>query len=167
MKKETNKTVYYTVEAAMIAAVYVALTGLVAPFAFGPVQLRVSEALCVLPYFTAAAVPGVSIGCLLSNLIYGAAMPDVIFGTLATLIGAVISYRIRSHKWLVCVPPILSNTIIIPWVLRYAYGSADLIPVMMVTVGIGEVLAIGVVGNLLLAALDRYRGIIFREQTAR
>ena len=166
MKNQTNGAVYYMAEAAMIAAIYVALTGLVAPFAFGPVQFRVSEALCVLPYFTAAAVPGVSIGCLLSNLLFGAAMPDVIFGTLATLIGAVVSYRIRGHKWLVCVPPILSNTIIIPWVLRYAYGSTDLIPVMMVTVGIGEVLAIGVIGNLLLAALDKYRGIIFRRQTA-
>ncbi len=166
MKKQTNRAVYYTVQGAVIAAIYVALTGLVMPIAFGPVQFRISEALCVLPYFTPAAVPGVSIGCLLSNLIYGAAMPDVIFGTLATFIGAVGSYLLRRKKWLVCVPPILSNTIIIPWVLRCAYGSADLIPVAMLTVGIGEVLAIGVAGNLLLAALEKYRGVIFREQSA-
>ncbi len=167
MKRQKSGAVYYMVQAAMIAAIYVALTGAVAPVAFGPVQFRISEALCVLPYFTAAAVPGVSIGCLLSNLLFGAALPDVIFGTLATFLGAVLSYRIRAHKWLVCVPPILSNTIIIPWVLRYAYGSADLIPVAMLTVGIGEVLSIGVAGNLLLAALERYRDILFRKQPAR
>lgn len=166
MKNQKEGTVYLMVQGAAIAALYVVLTGLVAPIAFGPVQFRVSEALCVLPYFTVAAVPGVTIGCLLSNLLYGAAMLDVIFGTVATLIGAVVSYRIRKQKWLVCVPPILSNTIIIPWVLRYAYGSADLIPVAMVTVGIGEVLAVGVIGNVLLLALEKYRGAIFGRSAA-
>lgn len=165
MKNQKEETVYFMVQGAAIAALYVVLTGLVAPVAFGPVQFRVSEALCVLPYFTAAAVPGVTLGCLLSNLLYGAAMLDVIFGTLATLIGAVISYQLRKQKWLVCVPPILSNTIIIPWVLRYAYGSEDLIPFAMLTVGIGEVLAIGVVGNVLLVALEKYRSVIFKKQT--
>ena len=138
-----------------------ALTVTFQPICFGPVQFRISEALCILPYFTPAAVPGVFLGCLLSNLLCGAAGLDIIFGSLATLIGAVGSYALRREKWLVCLPPILSNTVIIPWVLRYAYGSADLIPLAMLTVGIGEILAIGVLGNILLHALERHKDVIF------
>ena len=152
--------------AAAIAAVYVVLTMVFAPVSFGPIQFRISETLCILPYFTPAAVPGVFAGCLLSNLLCGAAPLDVVFGSLATLIGAVGSWQLRKVKWLVCVPPILSNTIIIPWVLRYAYGSADLIPFAMVTVGVGEILAIGVLGNLLLVMLERYKGMVFKNMIA-
>lgn len=164
MKKTTNGAVYTIAQAAVIAAIYVVVTGMILPVAFGPVQFRVSEALCVLPYFTPAAIPGVTLGCLLSNILYGSAALDIVFGSLATLIGAVGSWMLRKNKWLVCVPPILSNTVIIPWVLRYAYGSAEMIPVMMVTVGIGEILAIGVLGNLLLTVLEKYRGVIFGKQ---
>lgn len=159
--RESNKNTYFLAYGAVIAAIYVALTMATQPISFGPVQFRISEALCVLPYFTPAAVPGVFVGCLLSNLLCGAAGLDVVFGSLATLIGAVGSYAFRRNRWLVCVPPILSNTVIIPWVLRFAYGSTDLIPVAMVTVGIGEVLAIGVLGSLLLTALERYKYMIF------
>ena len=133
MKQKKTFTAYFMVHGAVIAAIYVVLTILFAPISFGPVQFRISEALCVLPYFTPAAVPGVFLGCLLSNLLCGAAALDVVFGSLATLIGAVGSYVLRDHKWAVCVPPILSNTIIIPWVLRYAYGSEDMILFAMVT----------------------------------
>lgn len=149
--------------AAVITAVYVALTLPFAPIAYGPVQFRVSEALTILPYFTPAAIPGVTLGCFLSNFLMGAPLPDIVFGTTATLIGAFFSYRVRKHKYLVCVPPILSNALIIPWVLKFAYGVPDLIPVMMVTVGIGEVLAVGVLGNMLLLALERCRGIVFQR----
>ena len=86
MKKSDSNT-YFVVYGALIAALYTALTAALAPISFGAVQFRVSEALCVLPYFTPAAVPGVFAGCLLSNLLCGAAVPDVIFGSLATLIG--------------------------------------------------------------------------------
>ncbi len=167
MKRENGSAVYQIVYGAVIAAVYVALTVLFAPISFGPVQFRISEALCVLPFFTPAAVPGVFAGCLLSNLLCGASPLDVVFGSLATLIGAAGSLYVgRKSKWLVCVPPIVSNTIIIPWVLRYAYGSSDLIPVAMVTVGIGEILAIGVLGNLLLAALERYKNFVLQKHMA-
>jgi len=166
MNKSDNKAVYYMAYAAVIAAIYVVLTMVFAPISFGPVQFRISEALCILPVFTPAAVPGLFLGCLLSNLLYGAAALDVVFGSLATLIGAVGSYALRRNKWAVCVPPILANTVIIPWVLRYAYGSPDLIPVAMVTVGIGEILAIGVLGNLLLVTLERYKYVIFRNHMA-
>ena len=149
------------VQAALIAAVYAALTLPFAPVSYGPIQFRVSEALTILPYFTSAAVPGVTLGCLLSNILMGSPFPDVIFGTLATLIGAIFSRMLRKHKYLVCVPPILSNALIIPWVLKFAYGVEDLVPFMMLTVGIGEVLAVGVLGNILLLALERCRGVIF------
>lgn len=166
MNQSSNRTVYFMVHAAAIAAIYVVLTLVLAPISFGPIQFRISEALCILPFFTPAAVPGLFIGCLLSNLLYGAVAMDVIFGSLATLIGAVGSYLLRKNKWAVCIPPILANTIIIPWVLRYAYGSVDMIPLAMVTIGIGEILAVGVLGNLLLVTLDRYKNIIFKEITA-
>lgn len=163
-KKNDPKTVYALAYAAAIAAIYVVLTMLFLPISFGPVQFRISEILCILPYFTPAAVPGLFIGCFLSNLFGGAAVMDVVFGSLATLIGAVGSLYIgKVSRWLVCLPPILANTIIIPWVLRYAYGSTDLIPFAMVTVGIGEILAIGVLGNILLLTLDRYKGLLFRR----
>lgn len=157
MKNRESRAVYDMAQAAMIAAVYIVLTMVSAPIGFGPVQFRISEALCILPYFTSAAVPGLYVGCLLSNLFCGAPPFDVIFGSLATLIGAASSYMLRRKRWLVCLPPIVSNMLIIPWVLRYAYGSAELIPFSMVTVGIGEVLAVGVLGNLLLAVLSRSR----------
>ena len=151
-------------QSAAIAAIYVALTMIVAPIAFGPIQFRISEALCVLPYFLPGAVPGITIGCFLANLLCGAAPLDVVFGSIATLIGALGSYYLgKKSKWLVCVPPILSNTIIIPWVLRYAYGSTDLIPFAMVTVGIGEILAVGVLGNILLFALERHHRAVFAQ----
>ena len=158
--KTTNKTVYLLTYGAAIAAIYAALTLIFAPISFGPVQFRISEALCILPFFTPAAVPGVAMGCLLANIFCGAMVPDVIFGTLATFIGAAGSYAVRKHKWLVCIPPILSNSLIIPFVLRYAYGAEDMIFYMMITVGIGEVLAIGVLGNGLMLAPERYKSLI-------
>lgn len=165
--KKNNKTVYFMTYGAMIAAIYVALTMLFAPISFGPVQFRISEALCILPFFTPAAVPGLAVGCLLSNIFCGAMMPDIIFGTLATLIGAAGSYALRKNKWLVCIPPIVANALIIPFVLRFAYGAEDLIPYMMLTVGIGEVLAVGFLGSALMLALDKYKGLIFKNAAIR
>lgn len=168
MKKSevSSRAVLFTVQGALIAAIYVVLTLAFAPVSFGPIQFRISEALVILPYFTPAAVPGVFVGCLLSNILGSGVVLDIIFGSLATLIGAVFSYLLRKHKFLVCVPPIISNVLIIPWVLRIAYGVPDMIPYLMFTVGIGEVLAIGGLGNLLLLALDKYKGVIFRTNAA-
>ena len=101
---------------ALIAAIYVVLTLMLRPISYGPIQFRISEALCVLPYFTPAAIPGVFLGCLISNLLGGAVIMDVVFGSLATLIGAVGSWVLRKNRFLVSVPPILSNILIIPWV---------------------------------------------------
>lgn len=152
-------------ESALIAAVYVALVLLFKPISFGAIQFRIAEALCVLPFFSLSAVPGLAIGCLLGNFFSGAAMPDVIFGTFATLLAAILSYKLRTvSKWLVCLPPILANAVIVPFVLQYAYGVTDGYLFLFATVGIGEILAVGVLGNVLLLALEGKKELIFRTE---
>ncbi|EOS70095.1 hypothetical protein C818_02067 [Lachnospiraceae bacterium MD308] len=158
-----NKNVTFLTQAAMIAAIYVVLTLLFRPISFGEIQVRISEALTILPLFTPAAVPGVFVGCLIANIIGGGILPDIIFGSLATLIGAVLTYRLREHTPLLApLPPIAANTVIVPFVLFYGYGVNLPIPFMMLTVGIGEVLSCGVLGLLLFSALKRYKTILFR-----
>lgn len=157
-----NKKVVFICQAAMIAALYVVLTYAASGLASGVIQVRFSEALTVLPYFTPAAIPGVVIGCLISNLLTGCAILDIIFGTLATLIGAVFTRLLRKNKWLVPLPPILSNTIIVPWVLRFAYGMNEAIPYMMLTVGVGEIISCGILGMILLFALEKSGKNIFK-----
>ena len=158
-----DKKVTFITQAALIAAIYVVLTYIFAPFSFGEIQVRISEALTILPVFTPAAIPGLFVGCLLGNMLGGALLPDIIFGSLATLIGAFFTWKLRNaHPFLAPVPPILSNTIIVPFVLRYAYGILLPIPFMMLTVGIGEVISCGVLGLLLYYGLRRYKNVIFR-----
>lgn len=144
----------------------VVLTMVFLPISFGPIQFRIPELLCVLPYFTPAAIPGLFIGCLLANFLGGAAALDVIIGSIATLIGAVGSYLLRKNRYLVSVPPILANMIIVPWVLRFAYGSEDMIWFSTITVGIVEILAIGLLGQILLSVLIRYQHVIFGKAAA-
>lgn len=156
-----NKKVLFMTEAAIIAAIYVVLVFAFAPISFSAIQARIAEALTILPFFTPAAIPGVTIGCLLSNLLTGADVLDVIFGSLATLLGAIGSYLLRKNKYLVPLPPIIANTLIVPWILRYAYGVPDAIPFLMLTVGIGEIIACGILGMVLLFTLDKYKHIIF------
>lgn len=158
-----NKSVLFMTQAAMIAAVYVVLTVLFAPFGFGEVQVRIAEALTILPVFTPAAIPGLFIGCLIGNVLGGAVLPDIIFGSLATLIGAYGTYLLRKQcRFLLPLPPILANTIIVPFVLRYAYGLAIPIPFMMLTVGLGECISCGVLGLILFSALQKNQHKIFR-----
>ena len=158
-----NKNVTFLTQAAMIAAIYVVLTLLFRPVSFGEIQVRISEALTILPLFTPAAVPGVFAGCLIANIIGGGILPDIIFGSLATLIGAVLTYRLRERTpFLAPLPPIAANTVIVPFVLFYGYGVNLPIVFMMLTVGIGEVLSCGVLGLLLFSALKRYKTILFR-----
>lgn len=159
-----NKKVLFLTQAAMIAALYVVLTYLSNLFglANGAIQFRLSEALTILPFFTPAAIPGLAIGCLLSNILTGCAALDIIFGSLATLLGALGSYYLRRYKYAVTIPPVLANIIIVPWVLQIAYGIPDSIPYLMLTVGIGEVVMCMAVGSILLAGLNKYRNVIFK-----
>ena len=150
------------VQAAMIAALYVVLTFIANALGLAnqAIQVRFSEALTILPYFTPAAIPGLFIGCLLSNLLTGCAIPDIIFGSLATLAGAVLTYRLRKYKWLAPVPPIVANIIVVPFVLLYAYGIKPLW-LSFITVGVGEIISCGVLGMLLLFTLNKYRSQLF------
>lgn len=164
MNSNRQTHVLYVAQAAMIAAIYVVLTVIGASFAFGPVQIRFSEALTVLPAFTPAGIPGVFLGCLISNIITGALLPDVIFGSLATLIGAVFTWMLRNQsRYLAPLPPIIANAVVVPFVLKYAYMEPLPIPFMMLTVGIGEVVSCGVLGLILYGALNRYRNVIFKK----
>lgn len=142
---------------ATIAALYVILTGIakLAGLDSGVIQVRFSEALCILPCFTQAAVPGLFIGCLLSNILSGGVIWDVIFGSLATLLGACGTRFFRKNRFLAVLPPILANTIIIPFVLSYAYGIPGSIPYFMLTVGIGEIISCGFLGLCLFSALKK------------
>jgi uncharacterized membrane protein len=152
-------------QGAVIAALYVALTIVFAPISFREVQVRIAEALTILPLFSGAAVPGLFIGCLLANFIGGAAVPDIIFGSLATLIGAIGTRMLRNKKPVLgTIPPILSNTVIIPFVLRYAYSVELPIPILMLSLFIGEVLSCGVLGMILYYALNRRRKAIFKNE---
>lgn len=159
------------VQAAMIAAIYVVLTFIANAFGLAnyAVQVRFSEALTILPFFTPAAIPGLFIGCLLSNILTGCALPDIIFGSLATLIGALGTYALRKWKWCAPVCPVIANTIIVPLILIYGYGlMIEGLSVLQcfgyycLTVGAGEVISCGVLGMILLFALQKYRHILFK-----
>ena len=162
MKTNTQNQVMLLVHAAMITALYVVLTFLANSLglASSAIQIRFSEALTVLPYFTPAAIPGLFAGCLLSNILTGCALPDIVFGSLATLIGAMFTRKIRKYKWLAPVPPILANAVIVPFVLLYAYGIKPLW-LSFVTVTIGEMISCGVLGMILLFSLQKYASRIF------
>ena len=148
----------------MIAAVYVVLTFVFAPISFGEIQVRISEALTILPVFTPAAVPGLFVGCLLGNMLSGAYLPDVIFGSLATLLGAIGTRALtNASPFLAPLPPIIANALIVPFVLRYTYGVALPIPLMMLTVGVGEVISCGGLGLILYFTLGTRLKSIFRD----
>ena len=159
-------SVLFVTQAAVIAAMYVVLTFVSSSMglASGEIQIRLSEMLVILPAFTPAAIPGLFLGCLLSNLLTGCTVIDIVFGSLATLVAAVLSYQLRNHKYplLVTVPPVVANMIVVPFILKFSYGVPLPIPVMMATVGIGEVISCVVLGSVLYFALDKRR-VIFHQ----
>lgn len=159
--KKGNRSVKYITQGAVIAALYVVLVQVFNYWSFGPIQFRIAEALTILPYFTPAAIPGLFLGCIIANLLGGAIIWDIVFGSIATLIGAVGTYLLRKYKWAVPIPPILANTIIVPFVLKYAYGSEGIFAMFFVTVGAGEIIVCGILGMLLLLALNKYRHVLF------
>ena len=151
-------------QSAVIAALYVVLTMVFAPISFGPLQVRIAEVLTILPLFTFVAVPGLFIGCLLANLISGAIVLDVVFGSLATLIGAALGYVLRSNRWLVPIPAIISNSVIVPLVLKYGYGENLPLYLLMLYIAAGEILGCYVLGELFASALYKRKSIFSREK---
>jgi uncharacterized membrane protein len=159
-----NKKTLFLTEAAMIAAIYTVLVLIFQPISFGPVQFRIAEMLTVLPFFTPAAIPGVSIGCFLSAVLTAADILDMIFGSLATLIAAILSYKLRRYKYLIPVPPIVVNAMIIPWVLKYAYFEEKSVPFMVLTVGAGQLIVVGIIGMSFLLLLEKLKLPIFKKE---
>ena len=156
-----NKSILFATQSAMIAALYVVLMVVFAPSSSAPVQVRIAEALTILPYFSSSAIPGLFLGCLVGNVLVGNPLTDIIFGSLATLIGAVLTHLLRKRsKFFAPLPPILSNAIIIPFVLRFT-GVNLPIPYLMLTIGVGQIISCGFLG-MILTALEKYRYKIFK-----
>lgn len=177
MKQKSMFTVRYMAEAGIIAAIYFVLT-IINPLAFGPVQVRFSEALCVLPFFTPAAVPGLFIGCLLSNL---AGSPlgiyDIVFGSLATLAAALLTYYIgriaerktqgaKSFKWLLPLPAVVINAFVVAAILSFYLPEELEYWITALYVGVGQAIACYVLGIPLFLVLNRYRQVLFKRNTA-
>ena len=154
----SKKSSFFLAQAGLIAALYVCLSLLsnMMGMANGIIQVRLSEALTILPIFTPAAIPGLFVGCLLSNLLTGCLPLDIIFGSLATLLGAFGTYLLKKRKRLALIPPILSNTIIVPLILMYVYRFEGGLPFFMLTVGIGEIISCGVLGFFLYEIINKY-----------
>jgi len=162
------KNIKSLVQAAVIGAIYAALTLAFAPISFGHniFQCRIAEALTILPYFTPAAIPGLFVGCIVANIIGGFGIVDIIFGSLTTLIAAILSYKLRHHKLLVPFPPVILNAIIVGSYLYYIFlGISEMniqsigIFGVMGWVALGEILACYVLGYPLLLILEKYRKI--------
>ena len=176
-----NKKTLFITQAAVIAALYVVLTHFANMLGLAnyAIQVRFSEALTILPFFTPAAIPGLFIGCIIANITTGCMLLDIIFGSVATLLGALGTYLIahglkntsaqdlhRTSKlrtWLCPIPPIVANTIIVPLVLIHVYKLEGTLPYFMLTVFIGEVISCFALGMILLFALDKRKGAIFRN----
>lgn len=160
-----RKTAAYLAESGIIAALYVILTVISSAFGLssGAIQFRISESLCILPCFCASAVPGLFIGCLISNLISGCLLWDVLFGSLATLAGAVGTRLLRRFPIPSLLPPIIANTITVPLLLMYVYQLDAAFPYLLLTVGIGELVSCGLLGSLLYVPLKKAAPVLFRS----
>ena len=165
-----NKKVLFIVNAAVIAALYVVLTLLANALGLAnyAIQVRFSEALTILPFFTPAAIPGLFIGCILSNFITGCLPWDIVCGSIATLLGAVGTYfigkaaaKLPKLRFLTPLPPVVANTLIVPFVLAYVYRFEGSVPYFMFTVGVGEIISCGILGLLLQNVLGRYKKVLF------
>lgn len=172
----TQRSVLYLAQGAAIAAIYFVLTYALAPISSGLFQCRIAEALCVLPCFTPAAVPGLFLGCLIANLLAGSLPIDVALGSLATLISAALTYWIGKRlsrvaqrvlaqrelamRVLAPLPAVVCNAVIVGWVLAYAYGVAPY-GTCALYVGAGQAVACYALGVPLMMVLERYREKIF------
>ena len=161
MNKHFN--VKYLVKAGIIAAIYVVLVFVFSFSSFGPIQFRVAEALTILPFFTSAAIPGLFVGCLIANILGGAVIWDIIFGSLATLLAAYLSYKLRKHTLLVPIPPIVVNSIVVGIILKLAYGVPEGLLVLMGSVFLGQLVAIYGLGMILLKALTPFKSMFSDE----
>ena len=153
-----NKT-KFLVQSAVIAALYTTITIAFAPFSYGLLQIRLSEALTILPFFTPAAIPGLFIGVIISNIMGGFGLLDIVLGSSATLIAAIMTYKIK-RDYLAPVPPIVVNAIVIGAMLSYILN----VPLLgaMAWVGLGQLIACYGIGYPLIKYLEKYRNQLFK-----
>lgn len=170
-----NLSVRRLVRCAVIAAVYVVVCLVLAPFSYGAVQVRVAEALCLLPVFGAEYIVGVTLGCFLANLL-GSTVVDVVFGTLATLLACLVTYKLRGVRVKglaipASLPPVVFNMIIVG-AFEITFFFSDGAPTAMlavfnaVTVGIGELISCTILGVALVKLIESNAGLnkIFTEE---
>ncbi|MDD2215241.1 MAG: QueT transporter family protein [Eubacteriales bacterium] len=153
------KNTKYLVQAAVIAAIYSALTILLMPLSYGVMQVRIAEALTILPAFTPAAIPGLFVGCLVANMVGPYGVMDMVCGSIATLLAALSSYRLRKKPGLVPLPPIIANGLVIGSMLYYAYGVPLPLPACILWVALGEALACYGLGLPLIKYLNKRRTV--------
>lgn len=162
MKNAQKTTVRAITRGAAVAALYTALTLVSALFGLssGVIQLRLSESLCLLPLVMPEAIPGLYVGCMISNLITGCAVWDIIFGSLATLIGAYLGrllyLKLSVHPCVATLPTVLANAVIVPFVLMLAYGAEGTYLYFFVTVGIGELISATFIGTVVYNKLTPF-----------
>lgn len=155
-----NKNVRYVVQAGVIAAIYAVLTIAFAPISYGLFQVRISEALTILPFFTPAAIPGLFIGCIVANFYGGLGALDFIFGSLATLVAALITYYIRRYKYLVPLPAVVVNGVVVGIILNVVCGFPLI--TSMLWVAFGEAVACYALGLPFLITLEKYGKKFFK-----
>lgn len=154
MNKKTKKIVY----GALIAALYAVMTIALAPISYGQIQVRVAEALTVLPFFSSYSILGLFVGCIIANMVGGNGVFDIVFGSLATLISAVITYYIgisnlKYKRYLAPLPPVVINAVIIGIELNVVFKLP--LVASMLWVGLGEMVACYVLGLPLLLYIDK------------
>lgn len=148
--------VKFLAHAAIIAALYAVLTVALAPISYGLLQVRISEALTVLPFFTPAAIPGLFVGCVVANMLGPYGMADIVAGSMATLIAAAASYALRKKPVFVPLPPVAANAVIIGTMLFYVYKVPASLLACIAWVGAGELLACYGLGYPLMKYLMKY-----------
>lgn len=156
---DKRKITLMIARAAVIAALYAALTVMIMPLSYGVMQFRVSEALTILPIFTPAAIPGLFIGCIVANLVSPVGLIDIIIGSAATLLAALCTYLLREHRLLALLPPVLANAIMVGAELYYFYNVDFSLPACMFWVGLGELAAVYGLGYPLSLLLDKHKDI--------
>ena len=163
--QKRRQSTLFICQAGIIAALYVALTFVFAPISFGAVQVRIAEALTILPIFTPAAIPGLFVGCLIGNFLGGGIILDVIFGSIATLLGAIGTYLLRKKNPIFgTIPPIVANTLIVPFVIKFAYADEMALPLIILAIFGGEVLSCGVLGGMLGLSLKKSKLAFSKEK---
>ncbi len=147
----------YLVQGAIIAAIYAGLTLLLMPISYGVMQIRVAEALTVLPAFTPAAIPGLFLGCFIANMLGPNGVIDMLLGSTATLLAAMATYKLRNSPLLVPLPPVLANGFIIGPMLYYAYGVPVPLWACILWVALGEAIACYIIGLPLLKYMNKLK----------